>query len=89
MIVNKEISLNEAIAKLTSRPAELIGLPKRGLIKTGYFADLVLFNPQEIDSQASINNPYQYSSGVKAVWVNGQLTVSNSSPLGVSAGEFL
>lgn len=89
VIANKEISLNEAIAKLTSRPAELIGLPKRGMIKTGYFADLVLFNPQEVDSQASINNPYQYSSGIKAVWVNGQLAVSNSNPLGVLAGEFL
>lgn len=89
VIDKKEISLEEAIAKLTSRAAELIGLDKRGSILTGNFADLVLFDPLEIDSLASINNPYQYSIGVKAVWVNGQLVVRNSSPLQILAGEFL
>ncbi len=89
VIEKKEIALEEAIAKLTSRPAQMINLDNRGLIKTGNFADLVLFDPLEINSLASINNPYQYSLGIKAVWVNGKLTVRSSSPLGTQAGQFL
>lgn len=89
VIDKKGISMEEAIAKLTSRPAQLIDLPNRGLIKTGNFADLVLFDPLEVNSFASINNPYQYSTGIKAVWVNGKLTVSNSNPLETLAGQFL
>lgn len=89
VIDHKNISIEEAIAKLTSRAAEVMGLPNRGLIKTGYQADLVLFNPGEINSEASMNNPYQYARGISAVWVNGELAVRNSLPLEVLAGNFL
>ncbi len=89
VLKNKEISIEEAIAKLSGRPAELIGLNNRGKIQTGNYADLVLFDPKEIDSPATINNPYQYSTGIKAVWLNGQLVVRNNTPLKNLSGQFL
>lgn len=89
VISKKSISIEEAIAKLTSRPAELIGLDKRGKIAVDYYADLVLFDPKLINSSANINNPYQYPTGVEAVWVNGNLSALKNIPTGQLAGKFL
>lgn len=89
VIDNKYVSLEEAVAKLTGRAAEAAGLADRGILKTGNQADLVLFDPKLIDSKATMNNPYQYSQGMVAVWVNGELTVRNSIPLQTLAGTFL
>ncbi|MCC3859928.1 N-acyl-D-amino-acid deacylase family protein [Pseudemcibacter aquimaris] len=69
----KVISLSEAIRKMTSLPASNLGITDRGLIKKGYAADLVLFNPATIQDNASFENSLQYSSGIAAVWVNGEL----------------
>ncbi len=89
VIDEKRISLEEAIAKLSHRAAKLIGLEDRGLIKTGNYADLVLFDPLKINSLASVSNPYQYPTGIKSVWVNGQLAVLNNIPTGQLSGQFL
>ncbi len=89
VIDEKTISIEEAIAKLSGRPAHLMGLTNRGIIKTGNQADLVLFDPKTINSEATITNPYKYAKGFNAVWVNGQLTVNHSSPLDTLAGTFI
>lgn len=89
VIDSKAISLEESIAKLSGRVAEMIELPNKGLIKTGFDADLVLFNPQTIDSLATPTNPYQYPIGMEAVWVQGELAVQKSRPTGILAGQFL
>lgn len=85
----KAISLEEAIAKMTSRPAKALNLNKKGVIATGYDADLVIFDPTKINSQASITNPYQYSQGMTAVLVGGQMAVQNSQPTGLLSGKFI
>ncbi|QQS23391.1 amidohydrolase family protein [bacterium] len=89
VIDDKSISLEEAVAKLSGRAAEVAGLTDRGILKTGNYADLVLFDPAHINSEASMSNPYQYSKGITAVWVNGELTVRNGLPLETLAGTFI
>lgn len=60
------------IRKVTSLSAAHVGLSNRGLIKPGYVADLVLFDPATITDRATIKNPKQISEGIAAVWVNGE-----------------
>ncbi len=86
---SKAISLPEAIRKLTSAPAKKIGLKNRGVIAIDAIADLVLFNPEKINSFATMENPFQYSEGISHVWVNGQLAIGNGVITGIKAGEFL
>lgn len=66
------LSLPSAIHKMTGLPAEKLGIRNRGLITPGYFADLVLFDPETVQDNASIQSPSALSSGIRRVWVNGQ-----------------
>ena len=79
-LISKELTLEEAIKKLTSGPAKKIGLKKRGELKIGNFADMVLFNPHTISDKATYQNPYQYSSGIDYVFVNGKAVVFKGLP---------
>ena len=63
--------LEEGIRRLTSFPAETLGLQRRGRLQTGYFADLVLFDPETVDDKATFEEPHLYAVGIEAVWVNG------------------
>jgi N-acyl-D-amino-acid deacylase len=67
----KVISLTEAVRRLTGLPATNLGLDGRGFLKTGMFADVVVFDPATIADRATFENPHQYSVGVKHVFVNG------------------
>lgn len=71
----KIIEIEEAIRKITYMPAKKAGLNKRGLVEAGYFADLVLLNPGNIDNKSTYENPYQYPEGVQAVIVNGKIAL--------------
>ena len=71
----KALSLEDAIQKLTNRPARRLGLAGRGLIKQGYFADIVIFNPDLVQDQATYTDPKQYSTGIETVIVNGSVAV--------------
>jgi len=79
----------EAIHKITGGPAQKLGLKKRGLIKKSYWADLVLFNPQEIIDKADFENPYQYPKGIEYVLVNGEVAVENRVYTNKRAGKVL
>lgn len=67
----KVISLQEAIYKLTSLPAQNLGIQKRGLLSPGYFADIAIFDPEKIQDHSTFENPHQYSTGMVHVFVNG------------------
>jgi len=69
----KRLSLAEAIRKMTSFPAQTIGISKRGLVQTGYFADLLIFAPANIKANATYEKPHQLATGFEYVIVNGQI----------------
>lgn len=74
----KLMSWPDAIKKMTSKPAEKLGLSKRGKLLAGYAADIVIFNPQEIANRATYENPYQESDGLDYVLVNGEIAYAAS-----------
>ncbi|HEX8169884.1 MAG TPA: D-aminoacylase [Thermoanaerobaculia bacterium] len=65
------IPLEEAVRRLTSQPAQNLGIVKRGLLRAGYFADVVVFDPATIAEHATYAKPMQYATGVVHVFVNG------------------
>jgi len=82
----KVISLEEAIYKLTSLPASNLKIKKRGAMKKGYYADLALFNPDEIQDHATFEDPLQYSTGMIHVFVNGTQVLNNGDHTGATPG---
>ena len=74
-IDKQAISIEEAIRKMTSAPAERIGLPNRGLLAKGYAADIVVFDPARIRDRATFKNSHMYPEGIEYVIVNGVATV--------------
>jgi len=76
------LTMEQAIYKMTSLSAVNVGIPRRGLIKPGYYADLVMFDLKMVGDEATIQEPHKVSSGIKTVWVNGVQVypVKNSFP---------
>jgi N-acyl-D-amino-acid deacylase len=83
------ISLEEAIRKLSHLPAENLKISHRGLLKQGYYADIVIFNPEEIRDHATFEEPHQYATGVKYVFVNGQLVLRDGEHTGAKPGRIV
>jgi N-acyl-D-amino-acid deacylase len=73
----KLLTLEQAIRKMTSFPAQRLGLQDRGLLLENYWADIVIFNPDTIIDKATYENPYQIPEGISYVLVNGQIVVKN------------
>ena len=67
------VSLEEGIRKITSLPAEQVGIAERGSIQVGHYADMVLFDPDTVKDRATFENPHVPSMGIDKVWLNGQL----------------
>jgi len=85
----KLLPLEEAIRKLTSLPATNLGLDLRGLLREGYFADVVVFDPQIIADRATYEKPHQYAVGVRHVFVNGAQVLKDGEHTGARAGRAL
>ena len=85
----KILSLEEAIRRMTSLPAQKFQLKDRGLIKEGMAADIVIFDENEVQDISTYDKPHAYSKGFHFVIVNGALTVENEKHLGVRAGKAL
>lgn len=85
----KLISLSEAIRRLTSLPASNLHLDKRGSLKTGYFADLIIFNPTTIEDLATYDNPKQYAVGMMHVFVNGTQVLRQGEHTGAKPGRVI
>jgi N-acyl-D-amino-acid deacylase len=79
----------EAIAKMTARPAEMLGLKQRGALRQGYFADIVVFDPVSIADTATYTEPIQFPTGIDYVIVNGIITVDHGQHTGARAGQVL
>lgn len=85
----KLFPLAEAVRKMTSLPAKTFGLTQRGLIREGYFADLVLFDPATILDEATFEQPTRPATGITAVWVNGALSHTTKGSTRARTGRFL
>jgi N-acyl-D-amino-acid deacylase len=85
----KLIPLPAAIFKMTGMPAQRFKLQGRGLIRDGFAADFVLFDPNEIIDVATFTDPIQPARGIHSVWVNGILSYTAEGPTGQRAGHFL
>jgi N-acyl-D-amino-acid deacylase len=85
----KLLPLEEAIRKLTSLPAINMKISKRGVLKKGYFADIVIFDPGTIADHATYSNPHQYSTGVSDVFVNGRQVLKDGEHTGIYPGRFV
>ena len=82
----KLLSLEAAVHKMTGRPAQTFKLKDRGLIRNGYFADLVIFDPETIIDQGTFEHPAQSPLGISQVMVNGVLTVDQGRLTGRRGG---
>ena len=85
----KVVPLEEAIRRLTSLPSTNLGLKERGLLRQGYFADVVVFDPAKIQDHATYKEPHQYATGVADVFVNGTQVLAKGEPTGAPAGRFV
>jgi len=85
----KLLPLETAIHKLSGLPAKNIGIEKRGLLKKGYYADLVIFDPLTIGDKATFEDPLQFAKGVSEVFVNGQMVIENEQHTGIFPGRFV
>jgi N-acyl-D-amino-acid deacylase len=85
----KAMSLPQAIRKITGFPAEILGLEGRGLLKEGYWADVVLLDPERIADRATYEQPEQYPEGIPYVMVNGELVVDQGKTTGNLPGRAL
>ena len=85
----KVISLTEAVRRLTGLPATNLGLDRRGFLRTGMFADVVIFDPATIADRATFENPHQYAVGVKHVFVNGVQVLKDGEHTDAKPGRAL
>ncbi|HEY7573666.1 MAG TPA: amidohydrolase family protein, partial [Thermoanaerobaculia bacterium] len=85
----KALTLPDAIRKLSSLPASNLGLDRRGFLKPGMFADVVVFDPATVGAKATYEKPQQYSVGVRDVFVNGVQVLRGGEPTGAAAGRAL
>ena len=83
----KRLSLAEAVRKMTSLPAHNLGLRERGLLKPGYYADVVVFDPATVQDHATFEKPQQFATGVSEVVVNGQLALEKGQPTAARPGQ--
>jgi N-acyl-D-aspartate/D-glutamate deacylase len=81
------IPLQEAIKRMTFLPASQLHIPERGLLRPGYLADVVVFDPQTIAAKATYPDPHRYAAGVADVFVNGVQVLSDGAHTGAKPGR--
>ncbi len=84
-----DFSLEEAIRKMTSFPASKVGARDRGVISTGKYADIVIFDYEDIRDNATFDDPHQYPDGIEHVFVNGIQVVKNGKITGKTPGKII
>ena len=85
----KVIPLEDAIRKMTSLPASVLGITDRGTIKNGMWADLVIFDPATVADRATFEDPFQYPVGIDSVLVNGVVVLDEGKHTNAKPGKVL
>jgi len=88
-IAERILTLEHAIRSASGLPADVLKLPQRGYLKTGYFADVVVFDPDNYRDRATFEKPHQYATGVRYLLINGKFAVDEGKYTGVLAGKVL
>jgi N-acyl-D-aspartate/D-glutamate deacylase len=83
------LTLAQAIHKMTGLPAARVGLRDRGLLRSGFYADLTIFDPKRVLDRATFEMPNQHPEGIKYVVVNGQISVDDGQRTPALAGRVL
>jgi dihydroorotase/N-acyl-D-amino-acid deacylase len=83
------LTLEEAIRKMTSLPAHILSINKRGLLREGYYADITIFDSETVIDKATFEDPHQYAVGINTVLVNGVIVVENGLHNGNRPGRVL
>ena len=83
------LTLEEAVRRMTSLPAQVIGLRDRGLLREGFWADAVIFDPARVTDRATYDDPEQYPDGIEYVLVNGVVVVDHATHTGAKPGKIL
>ncbi|MDE0461077.1 MAG: D-aminoacylase [Caldilineaceae bacterium] len=83
------LTFEDAVHKMTGAVADRLGLRLRGHLRTGYYADVVLFDPRTISDRATFADSHQLSVGVQDVWVNGERVLRNGEHTGAVPGRFV
>lgn len=83
------LTVQEAVRKLTSLPADVLSLQGRGRLRAGEFADVVIFDPAKFQDHATYQKPMQYATGVTDVFINGALALKDGEPTGAHTGRIL
>jgi len=81
------LSLEEAIRRMTSLPASKFNIEKRGILQEGYYADIVVFDADEVSDMATFEDSHQYAKGFKYIWVNGELSMDQAVQIPVKKGK--
>ena len=74
---------------MTALPALKIGLTYRGIIRQGFFADIIIFDPNTVKDLATFENPFQYAQGIHSVIINGNIALSKSRIISQTQGHIL
>jgi N-acyl-D-aspartate/D-glutamate deacylase len=88
-IEDKIITLEQAIRSASGLPADILRLPERGYLKAGYYADIVVFDPKTYRDKATFDQPHQYSTGVRYLFVNGRLAIEDGKQTAALPGRVL
>ncbi|KON30269.1 hypothetical protein AC482_04365 [miscellaneous Crenarchaeota group-15 archaeon DG-45] len=83
------LSLQEAVRKMTSMPAQRLGLRDRGLLREGFKADITIFDPDAVKDEATFTDPHRFASGIPWVIVNGTVVVDDHAHTGALPGRAL
>ena len=81
------VALEEAVRRMTSLPAENIGIRERGRLAEGFFADVVVFDPATVQDHATFEDPHHYATGIQHVFINGEQVVADSEHTGATPGR--
>ncbi len=81
--------MQEAVRKMTSAPAQRLGLKDRGLLREGFKADVTIFDPDKVKDEATFTDPHKYASGIPYVLVNGTAVVDGGEHTGALPGRAL
>ena len=85
----KTLTMAQAIYKMTGLSAQQMGIKRRGEIKTGYYADLVMFDPGTVSDEATVAEPHKLSEGIEMVWVNGTIVFENKKTTELYPGKVI